>query len=74
MAGGGATFTFTYNADAIPHLTGIANSINTAESYTLSYSAAATLYAPFSGGGSAGTAQMLQAVVQVGTSLSHTCE
>ena len=34
---GAADYTFSYNSDAIPHLTGITNSIGTAENYTLSY-------------------------------------
>jgi hypothetical protein len=35
-----ATFTFTYNSDPIPHLTGITNSISTAETYTFTYNSA----------------------------------
>jgi hypothetical protein len=69
-----ATFTFTYNSDPIPHLAAIANSINTAETYTFTYTTSATLYSPFSGGGSFGSAQMLQTVTQTGTSLSHSFE
>ncbi len=34
---GAADYSFTYNHDAIPHLTGITNSIGTAENYSLSY-------------------------------------
>ncbi|MBI4910107.1 MAG: hypothetical protein HY820_41200 [Acidobacteria bacterium] len=74
VGSGAATFTFTYNTDAIPHLTGITNSINTAENYTFAYSTAAGLWSPFSGGSQFGTAQMLQTVTQTGTSLSHTFE
>jgi RHS repeat-associated protein len=72
VSNGASTFTFTYNTDTIPHLTGIANSISTAETYTFTYTTPATLYSPFSGGGSFGTAQMLQTVTQTGTSLAHT--
>jgi len=71
---GSSTFTFSYNTDTIPHLIGIANTINTAETYSFTYTAAATLYSPFSGGGSFGSAQMLQTVTQTGTNLSHTFE
>jgi len=71
---GGSTYTFTYNSDAIPHLTGIANSIGTAESFSFTYTAPALLYAPFAGSGSYGNAQMLQLVTQTGTGLSHTME
>jgi hypothetical protein len=36
---GAADYSFTYNHDAIPHLTGITNTIGTAENYSLSYNA-----------------------------------
>lgn len=69
-----ATYTFTYNSDTpVPHLTGISNSINTAETFTF-YSTAATAYAPFSPQVSFGNAQMLQSITQTGTSLSHSFE
>jgi YD repeat-containing protein len=40
------TYAFTYNSDSIPHLTSIANSIGTGETYNLSYSSF-TLDDPF---------------------------
>jgi hypothetical protein len=44
---GSADYTFTYNTDSpVPHLTGIANSIGTAETYTLTY-ASSSLGPPF---------------------------
>ncbi len=30
-------YTFTYNTDSIPHLTGITNNISTAENYSFAY-------------------------------------
>jgi RHS repeat-associated protein len=57
------TYTFTYNSDAIPHLTQIANIVgNAAESYTLSYLEGQTLMSPFTPQVSFGTTTLLQSV------------
>ena len=45
---GGNDYTFTYNNDPIPHLTGISNTIGTSENYTFSYSENQPLNSPFS--------------------------
>ncbi len=42
------TYAFTYNTDAIPHLTSITNSIGTGESYTFTYSSF-SLVDPYAG-------------------------
>lgn len=63
------TFSFTYNTDAVPHLTGITNYINTSEGYSFGYSAPQTLYSPMWPYASYGTAQMLQNVTMSGISL-----
>lgn len=42
------SYTFSYNTDAIPHLTGIQNYIGTAETYTFYRQSAQSLYSPFS--------------------------
>jgi len=68
------TYSFSYNTDAIPHLNGIANYINTSEGYSFTYSAGQTLWSPFSGGGSHGTAQMLIGVTMSGLGLTTTLE
>jgi YD repeat-containing protein len=43
----GYSYAFTYNADAIPHLMGISNTISTSENYAFSYTANVPLYSPF---------------------------
>ena len=40
-------YTFTYNTDSIPHLTGITNNIGTAENYSFAYTENYALNAPF---------------------------
>ncbi|HTS46968.1 MAG TPA: RHS repeat-associated core domain-containing protein [Bryobacteraceae bacterium] len=55
-----ATYTFTYNTDAIPHLTSISNHIQTSENYTFGYISNYTLTTPFGGGTGFGTFSMLQ--------------
>ncbi|HLG96093.1 MAG TPA: RHS repeat-associated core domain-containing protein [Bryobacteraceae bacterium] len=54
------TYTFTYNTDAIPHLTGISNTIQTSENYTFAYISNYNLITPFGGGTGFGTYTMLQ--------------
>ncbi len=57
------SYTFTYNADAIPHLTQINNVIGKAsESYTLSYLENQSLSSPFSPPVAFGTTVFLQSV------------
>jgi hypothetical protein len=46
---GSHDYTFTYNTDAIPHLTGITNNIGTSENYSFSYTESYTLKDPFAG-------------------------
>ncbi|MCZ2149713.1 MAG: hypothetical protein LC126_18290, partial [Bryobacterales bacterium] len=68
------TYSFSYNTDTIPHLTGITNYINTSEGYALGYSTPQTLWSPFVGGGTYGTAQMLQSVTMSGLGLTTSFE
>jgi len=70
QASGWATYSFTYNTDAIPHLTGITNNINTAESYTLNYTAAQALFEPFGNAQQFGTSVRLASLVQNGVNLT----
>ncbi len=63
------TYLLTYNGDAIPHLTGIVNYIQTAECYTLSYLSQA-LASPFTAE-SFGTASVLAEVGVTGLGLNH---
>ncbi len=65
---GNAIYTFTYNADAIPHLTSITNSVGTAEGYTFSYSNNA-LTSPW--GGTFGYSGILNSVTVSGVGLSY---
>ncbi len=58
---GTADYTFTYNADTIPHLTGITNTIGTAEKYTFNYSSG-TLTAPFTPATNYGTWKFLSSI------------
>src|SRR5579862_3178007 len=44
---GAATWSFTYNTDAIPHLTNISSHLNGEASWTLNYSTSVTLNSPF---------------------------
>ena len=69
------SYTFTYNTDAIPHLTQINNVLgNGSENYALSYFENATLASPFTSPVSFGTTTMLQsiAVTNLGLSTSFT--
>jgi YD repeat-containing protein len=67
------TYNFTYNTDAIPHLTGIANTIGTAEQYSFSYSGATTLLEPF-GNGNRGSFVKLNTLTRTGVNLAHQFE
>jgi RHS repeat-associated protein len=72
VRGNGTTdYSFTYNTDPIPHLTGITNSIGTPENYTLSYSQAA-LIQPFASAANNnfGTFKFLQSVEVNGPNLT----
>jgi hypothetical protein len=59
--GSSASYTFTYNSDSPPHLTTIANSIGSTESYTLAYAGSQGLASPFDST-SFGTATLLETV------------
>src|SRR5262249_29385127 len=63
--------TFTYNTDAIPHLTGIGNNINTAEAYSFSYGSQTLTTPPSPFSGTFGTATVLQTLSVTGLSISH---
>ncbi len=52
-------YAFTYNTDAIPHLTGITNYIGTSENYSFSYTEGYSLKDPFANA-SFGTVTLLQ--------------
>jgi len=65
-----ATYLFSYNTDAIPHLIGIANQISTSESYTLNYSGSQGLYEPFTNAQQFGSAVWLNSLVQNGVNLT----
>jgi hypothetical protein len=67
------TYTFSYNADAVPHLTSITNHIGTAESYTFSYQDQ-TIYSPFSPPVWYGSTTILNSVTVSGLNLAHTFE
>ena len=63
-----STYNFTYNSDAIPHLTAISNNIGTAESYSFSVLKNQALESPFlHGQTSFGTTTLLQSLTQAGT-------
>ena len=62
IRGNGAhDYSFTYNSDSIPHLTGITNTIGTAENYTFHYATGA-LTAPFTPATSYGTWTFLSSI------------
>jgi RHS repeat-associated protein len=56
------SYSFTYNTDTPPHLTGITNTIGTSEAYTFSYLEGQALYSPFSPPIAFGTTAFLQSV------------
>jgi RHS repeat-associated protein len=64
-----ATWVFTYNGDAIPHLTGIQNVIQTPENYTFTYLTGQPLLSPFDGT-SFGTAAFLQSAATTGLGIA----
>ena len=73
VRGAGRTdYTFTYNTDTIPHLTGITNSINTSENYTLAYTASSALIQPFAStsNNNFGTFKFLQSLTVNGPNLT----
>ncbi len=56
---GAADYTFSYNGDAIPHLTGITNNIGTAEKYQFMYTENYALTSPFNSSQNFGTFALL---------------
>jgi RHS repeat-associated protein len=67
-------YTFSYNSDPIPHLTGITNYLTTAETYTFTYIANQTISSPFGyDPSSAVTAPLLQRVTNT-NAIDHTFE
>lgn len=70
---GWITYAFTYNSDAIPHLTGITNNIATGEAYTLNYTASQALIDPFTSAQN-GSAVRLQSLVINGLSITQSFE
>ena len=60
------SYLFTYNADAIPHLTSIVSEVGDGASYTLSYTAGHALSDPFAGA-SFGTAARLNSMMVPGS-------
>ena len=67
-------YTFTYNTDAIPHLTSITNTIGTAEKYTFGISNGHALYSPWNNSywDSPNTWAYLDTVTQTGTGMTTT--
>jgi hypothetical protein len=65
------SYSFTYNTDSPPHLTGITNTIGTSEAYTFSYLANQALYSPFSPPIAFGNTAFLQSVAVNGLGISH---
>jgi RHS repeat-associated protein len=67
---GSADYSFTYNTDAIPHLTGIFNNIGTAENYSFTYKEGYSLNSPFSGNPNFGTVALLASSTMTGIPLT----
>ena len=63
-------YTFSYNTDAIPHLTGITNTIGTSENYSFAYTENYSLNSPFSGNPNYGTVALLQSSTVTGVPLT----
>jgi len=63
-------YTFGYNTDTPPHLTGITSAINTGETYTFTYLTGQALYSPFDSQ-SYGTTTMLRDVVVAANYTEH---
>ncbi|MCI0623442.1 MAG: hypothetical protein L0387_17580, partial [Acidobacteria bacterium] len=57
------TYTFSYSADAFPHLTAINNWIGTSETYALNYTVNQPLVSPFAPNPALGSAKRLNQVV-----------
>jgi len=69
VRGKGVTnYSFTYNTDLIPHLTGITNSIGTPENYSFCYSPSSSLISPFNSQNFA-TVRFLQSATVTGPNL-----
>ncbi|PWU10677.1 MAG: hypothetical protein C5B51_03885, partial [Terriglobia bacterium] len=68
-----AAYQFTYQADAIPHLTSITNGVGTAESYQFAYYPTQTITDPFNAAGF-GTVTLLQRLTVSGLNISHSFE
>jgi RHS repeat-associated protein len=66
-----ASYNFTYNSDATPHLTGITNTIQTAEAYTFGYAEGQPLTSPLPAGTSMGTTVLLSTLTVNGLNISH---
>ena len=64
------TYSFTYNSDTPPHLTGITNTINTGENYSFTYLTGQSLASPFNSQ-SYGTTAMMRRVTVTGNSTYH---
>lgn len=67
---GSPTFRFSYNADAVPHLTNIDNYIYSNDSFTLSYGTSSTLNSPLGAGGSFGSTVFLSSINNRWTNLT----
>jgi RHS repeat-associated protein len=69
-ASGSSSYQFTYNTDAIPHLTSIVNSVSTAESYGFGYGTTA-LTSPFNPPVNYPTASVLTSATVTGLGIGH---
>lgn len=69
---GAATFLFTYNNDPTPHLSAIANAINSQDSFGFTYSAPTTLASPFGNAGTFDSVSFLQSTSNNATNLTTT--
>jgi RHS repeat-associated protein len=65
-----ASYDFTYNTDAIPHLTSITNSIGTGEAYNFSYTGGQSLVSPINSQ-SFGTTTWLSSAVVANLNATH---
>ena len=63
------SYTFSYNTDPIPHLTGIVSRVQTPEAYTFSYAESQPLASPFDGS-AFGTTTTLQSVATTGLGIA----
>ncbi len=60
---GSNSYSFAYNTDTPPHLTGITSNINTGENYSFTYLSAQALYSPFNSQSFGTTALMRQVTI-----------